>query len=232
MNITVSTVRRLVALALLGALAVTAVALLHDPSSTVAADEAPAGQPGNPYTPRQTPAEHEAAFAANFALLRAPADDAVPATLPAVDPTLQLDESRALTPPPARALARGGTTDASTPEEPDTDVWVAPKDDGSQCLLVYLPTDQTLGSTCAFPVQAVAGQFLITMSRTGTDAEIYGLMPDGVDTVTVTLADGSDATLPVVENAYMAQFDQPTVSLSWTDADGVEHTLPAGSGGG
>jgi len=231
MTITVSTIRRLVALALVGALAVTAVALLHDPSSTVAADEAPAEQPANPYAPRQSPAELEAAFAANFALLRAPSDDAVPATLPVDDPTIQLDQSRALTPPPARALARAGTTSASTPEQPATDVWVAPKDDGSQCLLVYLSTDGTLGRTCAFPVQAVAGQFLITMSRTGEDAELYGLMPDGVDTVTVTLADDSEATVPVLDNAYMAQFDQPTESISWTDADGVEHTTPAGAGG-
>ena len=75
------------------------------------------------------------------------------------------------------------------------------------------------------------GYFVMTLTPDADHVELYGLMPDGVDAVTVTLADGTTSELPVVDNAYLAQFDQATSTISWHDADGVEHALNAGSNG-
>ena len=172
-----------------------------------------------------------ALVAADFALLRTPGGANIPATVPLDDPGLRVGESRQLTPPPSRALARASTSGDVEPQDPDAIAWVIPKDDGSQCLIAYLTDVQQFGTGCAHPADAAAGRFVITLSRTGEDAGIYGLMPDGVDSVTVDLADGSSAELPVVDNAYMALFDRPTEAVRWTDAGGVEQTVRIGSGG-
>jgi hypothetical protein len=231
MNVTVTMFRRLLALALVGALAATAVALLTGGSPSSAADPAPAGQSPDPSASSQSPAELEEAFAADFALLRTPGGADIPATARLDDPGLRIDESRRLTPPPSRVLARVSTSGDADPQDPDAIAWVIPKDDGSQCLIAYLTDVQQFGTGCAYPADAVAGRFVLTLSRTGEDAGIYGLMPDGVDSVTVDLADGSSAELPVVDNAYMALFDRPTEAVRWTDAGGVEQTVNIGSGG-
>lgn len=229
MNFTVSTVRRLLALALVGAAAVTAVVLLGGGDATSAADPEPSGPTVNPITPPGTPAELAAQFASGFALLRAPGGSSIPATVGVDDPSLDVADARQLTPPSAGTLAR--TAGDATPGVPDATVWVAPREDGSQCLLAYLHEEESLGGACIWPQDALAGRFVMTQSVTGQDASLYGLMPDGVDSVTVELADGSTAELPVVDNTYMAQFDQPTASITWIDGDGVEQTEPIASGG-
>ncbi|MDO8186298.1 hypothetical protein Q5424_14380 [Conexibacter sp. JD483] len=232
MNVTVRTIRRLLAIALAGALAATAIALLLGSSASSAAPAEEAGAASNPWAPVQTPAELHAAFAADVALLRQPADDSIPATLPLAKPEVDLSQARQLTPPSARALARAGAgaTGDEVPEQPDTTVWVVPNQDGSQCLLVYQATDQSLGYNCAYPSDAVSARMVMTVSRTGQDAEIYGVVPDGVDSVTVELADGSTVDLPVTDNGYMAQFDQPTASISFVDGNGDEQTARITSG--
>ncbi|HZV76062.1 MAG TPA: hypothetical protein VFF79_20310 [Conexibacter sp.] len=71
----------------------------------------------------------------------------------------------------------------------------------------------------------------MTQSQSASDVELYGLLPDGVDAVTVTFADGSSTTLPVAANAYAARFAKPTASIAFADANGVDHKLVAGSEG-
>jgi hypothetical protein len=234
MNATVRMIRRLLALALAGAIAASAIALLLGSSASSASPAEDAGAAAaNPWAPIQTPAELHAAFAANVALLREPADGLTPATLPFSKPEIDLAEARQLTRPSSRALARAGAdaTGDADPEQPDTTVWVIPNEDGSQCLLVYHAEDQSAGYNCAYPSDAVSARMVMTVSRTGQDAEIYGVVPDGVDTVTVELADGSSVDLPVVDNGYMARFDRPTDGVSFTDAAGVVQSAHIGSGG-
>ncbi len=229
MNVTVTMLRRLLLLVVVGALAATAVVALTGSSSSAAGAAALSGSPA---AAGQTVAQLEQTFEDNFALLRSPGGDSIPATAPIDDPGLQVAESRQLEPPPAPAFARASTTGDADPQLPEeTIVWVIPKDDGTQCLIAYLPDRENLGGNCAYPSDALTARMVITVSRTGQDAEIYGLVPDGVDTVTVTLADGSTADLPVSDNAYMAAFDQPTRSVRWTDADDVEQSTEIGSGG-
>ncbi len=233
MNLTVSTLRRLLALALVGALAATAVALLTGGGATSAADPEPVapGANQNPWAPLQSPAELEHTFEVNFALLRSPGGDEIPATAPLDAPGLQVEESRKLTPPPARALARAATSGDVEPEQPDASVFLVPKDDGSQCLIAYLADIDQVSGNCGYPAEAAEGRFVITQSRDGVEAGIFGLMPDGIDSVTIDLADGTSAEVPVVDNAYLAQFDRPTAGVRWIDGDGIEQYQRIGSGG-
>ncbi|MDW5592890.1 hypothetical protein VSS74_00975 [Conexibacter stalactiti] len=228
MSFTTATVQRLLALLACAAIVAAFVALTG--GGTAHSEDAPtaAPQPAHSYDPQPPAAvvaELEAEFEEQFALLREPGGDAIPATTHIDDPRLDVAESRQLTPPPAARLAGEGDVEA-----PEAIVFVTPKADGSQCLLAVFPELHGPGQTCAFADQAADGYFLLTYSPDNVITELYGLMPDGVDEVTVDLADGSSVTLPVISNGYLARFDQPTVAVNWTDADGVEQSLGAGSG--
>jgi hypothetical protein len=185
------------------------------------ADERPYVQP-----PATIVAASQATFADQFALLRQPGGEEIPATTHISDAALDVGDSRLLTPPPARRQT-GGDADF---EPPEAVVFVTPRADGSQCLLAVVEGYHGPSQTCSFAHQAVDGYFLMTTSEDNVTSEIYGLMPDGVEEVTVLLADGDSATLPVVENGYMARFDQPTQEISWIDPEGVEQSLLATSG--
>jgi hypothetical protein len=225
MNVTVKMLRRLLALAVAGALAATAVTALTGGSPSSAAD--PVQDTGAPSV-----AQQEETFEANFALLRSPGGSSIPATAQIDDPGLQVTESRQVTLPASRALARTSAGGDADPQVPDaTTVWVIPKDDGTQCLIAYMWDVRQLGGNCATVNDALTARMVMTVSRDGHEAEIVGVVPDGVDEVTVTLADGSSADLPVVDNAYIARFDRATASVRWTDADGVVQSAEIGSGG-
>jgi hypothetical protein len=217
-------------LALVALVGMIAAAILFSGSNTAQSADAPtaAPQPADPTVyvqpPPETVADREAAFERHFAKLREPGGDSIPATSEIHDAALDVGGSRQLSSPSATRLASEGA------EQPDATVWVTPRADGSQCLLAQLPESGGPSQACAMPEQAVDGYFVMTQSRDDTHAEIYGLMPDGVERVTVRLADGTTSTLPVVENAYMAQYEQMTLSISWQDPNGVEHSLRAGSG--
>lgn len=227
-------VQRLLALIVLAALIVTVIAVTGGDSAQSAdapqqqlqqpaaqAQMAPYAQP-----PAAVVAAGEAAFADSFALLREPGGESIPATSIITDAALDVGGARQLTPASSARLARSD----GDPEQPDATVWVAPRADGSQCLLAQLPEADGPAQTCSTAARAVDGYFVMTQSRSTRDTEIYGLLPDGVDSVDVELADGTTATLPVVSNAYLARFDQATVSISWLDGDGIEQTLVAGTG--
>jgi hypothetical protein len=218
-------VSRLVALvALLAAVTAVLTFMGNDPAHS-ATEGAPANDPSVSAQPTAAEvAEREALFVENFARLSGPVADDIPATANVVDEAIDLGSSRRLEPVAARRLAG---EDAAAPEAA---VWVAPREDGTQCL-VALMSEEGGGYGCATPQQAVGGSLMMTLSRDDSHAEIYGLLPDGVDSVTVTLADGTASTLPVVDNTFMARYDQMTSSIAWLDADGVEQTHIATSGG-
>lgn len=223
-------VQRLLALVALAALIVTVIAVAGgDPAQSADAPQqepvaqthpAPYSQP-----PAAVVAASEAAFEDSFALLREPGGESIPATSVITDSALDVGGARQLTP----ASAARSAGEEGDPEAPEAAVWVAPRADGTQCLLAQLPEADGPAQTCASAERAIDGYFVMTQSRSATDTEIYGLLPDGVDSVDVALADGTTATLPVVSNAYLARFDQPTVSITWIDGDDVEQTLAAGT---
>lgn len=53
-------------------------------------------------------------------------------------------------------------------------------------------------------------------------AELSGMLPDGVETVTVQLAGGGSARAPVVDNAIAETFAVEPTGVTWVDGAGVE----------
>lgn len=230
MPVTTPTLRRL--LLLLAGAAVVAALVALTGGGTAQSENAPAAAPQpSPTRPYVQPsaavvAAREAAFEEQFALLREPGGGAIPASTHISDAALDIGASRQLTPATAARLT--GEDDV---EQPESLVFVTPRADGSQCLLAVEPGTHAPHQTCAYADQAVDGYFVMTAEGTDGATEIYGLLPDGVDEVAVELADGGSVTLPVIANGYMARFEQQTTAVSWTDGDGVQHSLEAGSGG-
>jgi hypothetical protein len=177
------------------------------------------------FPPAQSPAEADdrlAAFREQFALLRTPAAASIPAKAVIVDPGVDRASAREIVPASTARLAAAG---ARSPQER---LWVAARDDGTQCLLALSEEADGPAQVCATPEQAVAGYFLMTTGWSRSRVAIYGLVPDGVEAVTVALRDGTSVVLPVEANAYAAELDVPTQSVSFTDGAGAKHELNAG----
>jgi len=166
----------------------------------------------------------QAGFQERFAALRGPGA-AIPAASVIRDPGVDRAAAHAIVPASAAQLAKAGAT------APGAQLWVAPRDDGTQCLLAQPADAQGPAELCSTLDEADAGYLFMTQSKSASDVELYGVVPDGVDAVTVAFADGSSTTLPVASNAYAAHFDKPTASIAFTDANGVDHKLVAGSDG-
>lgn len=169
-------------------------------------------------------AQAQSAFRAQFSLLRG-ADDGLPAAAVIQDPGIDRAAAHEIALASPSALERAG---AGTPE---ARLWVAPRNDGTQCLLAQPADAQGPAVVCSEVGVASDGYLLMTQSRSASDVELYGLLPDGVSAVEVSFVDGSSTTLPVAENAYAAHFAKATTSIAFTDAKGVEHTLDAGIAG-
>lgn len=110
-------------------------------------------------------------------------------------------------------------------------LWIAQRSDGSECLLAQPEGFQGPAQSCSTAKNALAGRMFMTQSRSRTDVEIYGLVPDGVDSVTIGFADGTSGQLPVSNNAYSAKFDRPTATVSFSDATGEKVEWTAGIDG-
>jgi len=86
--------------------------------------------------------------------------------------------------------------------------YVAGGANGSVCLVVLPPVSGAGGETgptgeCMDVALATAGKVFLTLERNGGAAtDLFGVVPDGVETVRVSLADGSQSTLPVTNNLY------------------------------
>jgi hypothetical protein len=169
-------------------------------------------------------ADRVAAFHASFGLLR-DAPNAVSATSVIRDPQVERGEAHALSLASEDTLARAEAT------RPHAAVWIAARTDGSECLLAQPADAQGPAESCFTPDQALKGYAVMTQSRNASDVDLYGLVPDGVNQVSVTFTDGSTSGLPVVRNGYAAHFEKPTASVAFTDADGVRHELIAGIDG-
>ncbi len=183
--------------------------------------------PGFTYPPAASPADAaagQAAVAQRFALFRAE-QTVVLASMVIQDPGIDRTAGRELTVASAAVLARSNAT------TPEARIWVAPRYDGTVCLLPLMRDAQGPAEACATADEADSGHLVMTQSRSSSDVDVYGLVPDGVDGVVVQLADGSKHALPVLDNAYAAHFAQPTESVAFEDASGAMDELTLRSDG-
>jgi len=230
MNIIDSTHKRLATVAVLLSLLAAAAAFV---TTTTRADSSARDQVGDappagfmfpPATSDAASAAGHAAFAQQFdRLWKRP--EVVLASVVIQDPGIDRTAAHELAIVSETALAQAG---ASAPEAP---VWVAPRYDGTECLLPMLRGAGGPAEICASADEAREGKLAITLSRSDDDVAVYGLVPDGVERVRVHFTDGTSSELPVAENAYAAHLARATAALTFVDAAGATHKVPLVSEG-
>ena len=97
----------------------------------------------------------------------------------------------------------------------ESNIYVAGGLGDTVCVLL-LPTGAS-GPTgeCLAPRLAEAGRAVMTLEHGSQEVEIAGVVPDGVETVTVTLAAGQRVELPVRGNLYSALLPGPTATVDF-----------------
>jgi hypothetical protein len=81
--------------------------------------------------------------------------------------------------------------------------WIVPGKTGA-CIVWKTTTGWPMPESNCSPLAGVEEHGMIAMSTSNGPAELlFGFVPNGTDTVTVTNADGSTVSAPVVKNAYM-----------------------------
>jgi hypothetical protein len=111
----------------------------------------------------------------------------------------------------AKPAPRSGTARAA-----DSDIYVAGGLGDTVCVLILPPGADGPTGECLAPRLAEAGRLVMTLEHGGgEEVEIAGVMPDGVDRVTVTLASGARVELPVQDNLYSALMPGPTATTSF-----------------
>lgn len=120
----------------------------------------------------------------------------------------------------------------------DSSIYIAGGPDQKVCLLELPPGADGPGGECNSAAVAQQGMAILTQERAAPDADgvgvgggvdIMGIVPDGVDSVTVKLGNGDTSTLPVSGNLYSANMPSATSSVTFTDQSGT-HTIDAPSG--
>lgn len=106
-------------------------------------------------------------------------------------------------------------------------VWIVPGD-GFVCVANATPHDGALGLGCATPEDVNRG--LLAPSDVDADGNgvLTGVVPDGVDQVTLVDRDGSTRTADVSRNTYRAAIDASLKEVRFTGPDGVVRVLPMG----
>ena len=109
----------------------------------------------------------------------------------------------------------------------DADLFIAGGPNDTVCLLALPPGADGPGGQCTTAEVAASGRSVVTLER-GATVDIYGVVADGIQQVTVTLADGTAAVLPVSGNTYTATLPGPRRTVSYDGPNGPT-TIPAGS---
>jgi len=127
---------------------------------------------------------------------------------------------------PALARRAGGLADGGA--------WVIPGN-GAICFAAYGNAggvaDANGGESCDTASDAIAGHeaMIASSQRAPGWLLVAGLVPDGVQSVTLTFADGSDETLPVSDNVYLTELQASAVpQVSFATGDG--EVVPIGAG--
>jgi hypothetical protein len=144
---------------------------------------------------------------ARFGLLNRPsqAEDALPAELRAA--ATNASEHGA-----DPALARRARTSGNAGR-----LWLIP---GSTGLCVIRAGAEAAERLCASTEQAAGGQAIATTGGTANGLQsderlLYGILPDGVGHVVVTLDDGDVRRVPVVDNAFAATLPALGGTVAW-----------------
>ena len=151
----------------------------------------------------------EPALAAGVALMRRAQTeaDAIPASLPVV-----FSQASGANLALARRVADGEGAEA----------WIVPGN-GSTCILAQVRQYRIGGAVCTTTAAALAGELNVqSASAQLPGAELVaGMTPDGVESVTMSLADGSTVSAPVRENIYLALIHGAVDSMSAAGPQGA-----------
>lgn len=104
-------------------------------------------------------------------------------------------------------------------------VWVVPGD-GYVCLANSTPDSGGMGFGCA--TMEDLGRGLLAPSDVDANGNgiLTGVLPDGVDRVTLVDLDGSSRTAEVERNTYRAAIDAELKEVRFTSPDGARRVLP------
>jgi hypothetical protein len=106
-------------------------------------------------------------------------------------------------------------------------VWLVPGRDGI-CTFVQHPYAEGPGGGCDPISKVETGVSATTVTASPGHVEVFGVVPDGVTEVQLSLADGSTETLQVNDNVYSALERSATKSVSFDTPTG-HVTLDASS---
>ena len=110
---------------------------------------------------------------------------------------------RVVVPPPI-----DGTPHAKATTLP---VWLVPTSTGDVSMQVLAPGADGPGSGFAADLQMVDnGHALMSVNQ-----DVFGLAPDGVSSVSITLEDGTQVSLPVAGNVFGAHLDEAAQSVKF-----------------
>jgi hypothetical protein len=147
-------------------------------------------------------------LAAHFAPFRRPAE------MPPADVGAGLDAGT------ARRLAT-----------PGAELWVG-RGRGGQVCLSHARASGFAGACARFAYVLAEGLFSGGRPAPGTSAsganDVEALLPDGVSSVTFSLADGSRRAVAVVDNGLAAGFAAAPLSARFRDGAGVQHVVDLG----
>lgn len=106
----------------------------------------------------------------------------------------------------------------------DRRMHVARAGDGA-CLAVENPSSGRVTATCTTADGLRQGALWLVVAGSGQAKEVFGVAPDGVDEVLLTLDDGRNRRLAVDRNAYSATVGASLARVEWTASDGTRADL-------
>jgi hypothetical protein len=101
-----------------------------------------------------------------------------------------------------------------------SNAWVIPGAAGA-CLFVQSSPSQENGGACGSVASANAGTIMLVKSNQSTGSKaVFGLVPDGSESVTLTDSEGSTTQVPVSYNVYETTVGPHYQSITVRDAQG------------
>jgi hypothetical protein len=103
---------------------------------------------------------------------------------------------------------------------------------GNDSVCTNLADENGAGGGCVPVALALTGKSVTTEQLTD-GVVVSGIVPDGVESVTVTLSDGTAQSAPVESNGYIVKVAGAPKTLDYVDADGAQsvaipYVLPEG----
>lgn len=189
----------LTAFALLAAIAVVATGAVSLSIDLGGSDPAPIAAPGE--TAAGGFSEELRARIGVLGRVRSESDAIDPSLVGQLSPTLRLEQSLRVVPPPGAEPAAGS----------QLVIWLVPTDRGGVAITAW--TDQVGEAIMLTEVDASGLESGRAFAIIGE--RIFGVVPDGVDQVTVRHAAGPETVLPVHDNVFIGRFEGDVPSVTW-----------------